>query len=35
VGVHFHRVEVYTGYDYLDVGDAQIDSAVSGVRIWY
>lgn len=35
VGVHFHRFEVYTGYDYLDVGDTQINSAVSGVRIWY
>lgn len=35
VGVHFHRVEVYTGYDYLDVGDTQINSAVSGLRVWY
>ena len=35
VGVHFHRLEVYTGYDYLDVGDTQINTAVSGVRIWY
>jgi hypothetical protein len=35
VGVHFHRVELYVGYDYLDVGDTQMNSAVSGVRIWY
>jgi hypothetical protein len=35
VGVHFHRLEVYAGYDYLDVGDTQINTAVSGVRIWY
>lgn len=35
VGVHFHRLEVYTGYDYLDVGDTQINTLVSGLRVWY
>lgn len=35
VGVHLHRFEIYTGYDYLDVGDTQVNSAVSGVRVWY
>lgn len=35
VGVHFRRWEVYVGYDYLDVGDTQINSAVSGLRLWY
>jgi hypothetical protein len=35
VGVHYHRLEVYAGYDYLDVGDTQINTAVSGVRVWY
>jgi len=35
VGVHFHRLEIYTGYDYLDIGDTPINSAISGVRVWF
>ena len=35
VGVHYHRFELYTGYDYLDVGDAQLDGLVAGIRLWY
>jgi hypothetical protein len=35
VGVHYHRCEVYTGYDYLDIGDTQIDGLVAGLRVWY
>lgn len=35
VGVHFHRLEVYTGYDYFDVGGAQISGLIGGMRLWY
>jgi hypothetical protein len=35
VGVHFHRLEIYTGYDLYDVGDASINALVSGLRLWY
>lgn len=34
-GVQYHRVEFFLGYDYFDVGDAQIDGLVSGARFWY
>jgi hypothetical protein len=34
-GVQFHRFEVYTGYDYFDVGSTQINSLIGGVRLWY
>jgi hypothetical protein len=35
LGVQFHRLEVYTGYEYLDVGRTQINSLISGIRLWY
>lgn len=35
LGVHFHRFEIYTGYDYYDVGNTQINGLVSGLRLWY
>jgi hypothetical protein len=35
IGVQFHRWEVYTGYDYCDVGGTQIHGLVSGLRFWY
>ncbi len=35
LGVQFHRFEIYTGYDYYDVGNTQIDGVVSGLRLWY
>jgi hypothetical protein len=34
-GVQFHGIEVYAGFDYLDVGNAQLNSVVSGLRVWY
>jgi hypothetical protein len=34
-GVSFRAIEVYTGYDYYDVGDAQLGGFVSGARFWY
>jgi hypothetical protein len=35
VGVHYHRCEVYTGFDYLDIGDTQISGLIAGLRVWY
>ncbi len=35
LGVQFHRWEIYTGYEYLDVGRTQINSLISGIRLWY
>lgn len=35
LGVHFHRFEIYSGYDYFDVGNTQINGLVSGLRLWY
>jgi hypothetical protein len=34
-GIQWRGVELYTGYDYFDVGNTQIDGWVSGVRIWF
>ena len=34
-GVEWHRAEVYVGYDYLDVGNAQLGTCLAGVRIWF
>jgi hypothetical protein len=34
-GVQWHRAEVYAGYDYLDVGNAQLDTCIAGVRFWF
>ncbi|MEZ6133593.1 MAG: hypothetical protein R3C53_01655 [Pirellulaceae bacterium] len=33
-GINYHRLEVYTGYDYLDVGQSKFDGLVGGVRLW-
>jgi hypothetical protein len=33
-GVNYHRLEVYTGYDYFDVGNTEISGMVGGVRLW-
>lgn len=35
LGVHLHRWEFYTGYEYLDVGRTQLNSLLGGVRLWY
>ncbi len=34
-GVNIQNVELYTGYDYFDVGSAQIGGLVAGVQLWY
>jgi len=34
-GIQWRGVELYTGYDYFDVGTTQIDGWISGVRIWF
>lgn len=33
-GVNYHRLETYVGYDYYDVGPADIAGMVAGVRLW-
>jgi hypothetical protein len=35
VGVEYRHVEVYTGYDYFDVGGTQIHGWVAGTRLWF
>jgi hypothetical protein len=35
VGVIVNRFEVYTGYDYFDLGRVGISSLVGGVRVWF
>lgn len=35
VGVQYHRVEIYTGYDYYDVSHTVIGGLIGGVRFWY
>ena len=35
VGVILNRFEVYTGYDYFDIGHVGISSLVGGVRLWF
>jgi hypothetical protein len=35
VGVSFGPAEVYLGYDYYDIGQAQIAGLVAGLRLWY
>jgi hypothetical protein len=35
VGLEFHSVELYTGYDYYDVADHQYNGFIGGVRIWF
>jgi hypothetical protein len=33
-GAALRSVEIYTGYDYFDVGQAQFDGWIAGVRFW-
>ena len=33
-GIHYHRLELFTGYDYVDIGDTQIGNVVAGIRLW-
>ena len=35
VGVQLNRVTVYTGYDFLNIGNAQIHGLVAGVELWF
>jgi hypothetical protein len=35
VGVQFHRFEVYTGFDYYNVGGVGLNGLVAGVRLWW
>jgi hypothetical protein len=35
VGVQWKQVEVYTGYDYLEIGQVQLDGFVAGVRVTF
>ena len=34
-GIQIGALEVYTGYDYYDVGQVDLSNFVSGLRIWY
>ncbi|WP_261344981.1 hypothetical protein [Lignipirellula cremea] len=34
IGLHYHRVEVFTGYDYFRIGDFRSEGIVAGLRIW-
>jgi hypothetical protein len=30
-----HGVEVYTGYEYLDIDRMQMNGIIGGIRIWF
>lgn len=34
-GLHWHRAEVFVGYDYYEVDKTDLSGFISGVRIWY
>jgi hypothetical protein len=34
-GVIVHGVEVFTGYEYLDIDRTQVGTLLGGVRIWF
>ena len=34
-GVLFRGVEAYTGYEYLDIGRANPNGLVAGLRLWF
>ncbi len=34
-GIIVNRIEIYTGYEYLDIDRTQINSLLGGVRIWF
>lgn len=34
VGLVFDRFDIYTGYDYYDVGGTQLDGFVAGIGVW-
>lgn len=35
IGVTWQQVEVYSGYDYLEIGDAQLDGFIAGIRLLF
>jgi len=35
VGIQLHHVEVYTGYDYFDLGHVHSDDIIAGIRLWF
>jgi len=35
VGLIIDRVEVYSGYEYLDIDDCQINALMGGLRVWF
>jgi hypothetical protein len=35
VGVEYRHVELYTGFDYFDVGETQIRGWIAGTRLWF
>ena len=35
VGVQFHRFELYSGYDYYNVGGVELNGFIAGVRLWW
>lgn len=35
LGAQYHRVELFSGYDYLAIGQAKIHGPVFGLRLWY
>lgn len=34
-GVQYHGVELYTGYEYLDIDSSQLNNILAGVRLWF
>ena len=35
MGLIIDRVEVYSGYEYLDIDNYQINAVMAGVRVWF
>ena len=35
IGVVYKQAEVYTGYDYLEIGNAQLDGFIAGVKLYF
>lgn len=34
-GLIVNRLETYVGYEYLDIGQTQVNSLIAGVRVWF
>lgn len=35
VGIHYRHVELFSGYDYTDIGKSQMGGLVGGMRFWF